>query len=173
MKLVQWLLYKLLHLLSRDTFATIDKATENKSLVGLCVKSEKDAYNLYNSHAFENGFGIRRCKQRFRSGNVSLIMKSYCCWKEGKKLQKGTENKMYTKLDYRSGCKAKLQFSISVDGEWTVSKHITDHNHSFCPIGQRPLLKSHRGVDHEYLEFIMLMKESGTKVSDIHRMLQK
>ncbi|CAH9085805.1 unnamed protein product [Cuscuta epithymum] len=80
---------------------------------------------------------------------------------------------MYTKLDYRSGCKAKLQFSISSDGEWTVSKHIIDHNHAFCPIGQRHLLKSHRGVDREYLEFIMLMKESGTKVSDVHRMLQK
>ncbi|CAH9068262.1 unnamed protein product [Cuscuta europaea] len=100
-------------------------------------------------------------------------MKSYCCWKEGKKLQKGTENKMYTKLDYRTGCKAMLQFSISCDGEWTVSKHIIDHNHAFCAIGQRHLLKSHRGVDREYLEFIMLMKESGTKVSDVHRMLQK
>ncbi|CAH9079359.1 unnamed protein product [Cuscuta epithymum] len=100
-------------------------------------------------------------------------MKSYCCWKEGKKLQKGTENKSYTKLDYRSDCKAKLQFSIGVDGDWTVSKHIIHHNHAFCAIGQRHLLKSHRGVDREYLEFIMLMKESGTKVSDIHRMLQK
>jgi len=148
-------------------------------LIGQSVNSEEEAYNLYNTYALRVGFGIRRDSQRLKADGSGITTKRYCCSKQGTKrsiLSKNEEHidtRSYRKKVTRVGCKAMVQFSIDRNGVWTVTRHDKIHNHPFCDLSKRHLLKSQRTVTPDQLELLKLMHSSRIKVSDVMRLLKK
>ena len=117
-------------------------------LIGQSVKSEQEAYDLYNTYGLRVGFSIRRDSQRTKADRIGITTKRYCCSKQGTKrnvAQKNEEHidrRSYSKRVTRVGCKAMIQFSVDGNGVWTVTRHDKVHNHPFCDLTKRHLLKS-------------------------------
>ncbi|XP_056697914.1 protein FAR1-RELATED SEQUENCE 5-like [Spinacia oleracea] len=80
---------------------------EPVSLEGSVVKDDDEAYELYNSHAFRNGFGTRKGKKEYRNGTKIVRQRFFVCAYEGFKKADGVVPKCYKKkligeLDARS-----------------------------------------------------------------------
>ncbi|XP_021837651.1 protein FAR1-RELATED SEQUENCE 5-like [Spinacia oleracea] len=122
---------------------------EPVSLEGSVVKEDDEAYELYNSHAFRNGFGTRKGKKEYRSGTRIVRQR-------------------------RIGCKASVQFDVDKKtGMYVLSKHCRLHNHSMVPANKRYLIRSHRHISKEHLAFLTTFTCSGTKLVDILRAMRK
>ncbi|KAI5656934.1 hypothetical protein M9H77_25727 [Catharanthus roseus] len=93
------------------------------SLVGIIVSSEKDAFKLYNDHAFRMGFSIRKENQKFRIGCNTKYMKQFYCYKRRKKCDKRKEEKAYTEVDVRTCYKEMIEFRFNDEVRWTVIKY--------------------------------------------------
>ncbi|XP_074297109.1 protein FAR1-RELATED SEQUENCE 5-like [Silene latifolia] len=127
------------------------------------VNNEQEAYDLYNDCAFLMGFSIRRSKQRKRSdGCGGISLKQYCCSKEG---CKKSDAKYYTKQDIRTDCKAMICCYVDEKGAYVVAKHNMVHNHKLCPGNKRHLLRSHRNVSKEDIDWLMNLVNSGMKTN--------
>ena len=87
-------------------------------------------------------------------------MKRFCCSKAGEKEKVAKENKCYSKLDIRSGCKAFIQFDVDENGVWTVTRHEKEHNHELCGSSKTHLLRSHKRVTKNQLIYLQHFKES-------------
>ncbi|XP_056698037.1 protein FAR1-RELATED SEQUENCE 5-like [Spinacia oleracea] len=122
---------------------------EPVSLEGSVVKDDDEAYELYNSHAFRNGFGTRKGKKEYRSGTRIVRQR-------------------------RTGCKASVQFDVDKKtGVYVLSKHSRLHNHSMVPANKRHLIRSHRHISKEQLAFLTTFTCSGTKLADVLRAMRK
>ncbi|XP_021729785.1 protein FAR1-RELATED SEQUENCE 5-like [Chenopodium quinoa] len=109
------------------------------------VKSDEEAYELYNSYAFKHGFEIKP----------------------------GEEPKVYQKRNFRTGCKAHIQFDVEKNsGLFVVVNHTMDHNHSRVPVSKRHLIRSHRKVTEEQVAMLSSLTESSIPVADAVRVLK-
>ncbi|KAI5664948.1 hypothetical protein M9H77_24271 [Catharanthus roseus] len=102
------------------------------SLVGSIVSSEKDAFKLYNDHAFRLEFSVRKGNQKFKAGYKTKYLKHFYCYKQGMKCNKGKGEKTYTKVNFRTGCKAMIEFR----------RRDVNHNDGFCDLNQRYFMHS-------------------------------
>ncbi|XP_019161018.1 PREDICTED: protein FAR1-RELATED SEQUENCE 5-like [Ipomoea nil] len=100
-------------------------------------------------------------------------MKRFFCAKAGYKQKPNSGVKLYSKIDMRTGCGAFVQFDVGGDGMWTVTKHLKEHNHELCSFGKSHLLRSHRRVGNNQLEYLKDMKSSGVALADGMRMVTK
>ncbi|OWM84071.1 protein FAR1-RELATED SEQUENCE 5-like [Punica granatum] len=116
----------------------------NDNLLGKIVRSEEEAYTLYNEYAYEKGFSIRKAKSRYYEGTRLIRQKEYVCSKEGfKEDPTPSETPSYNRLDVRTGCKAMIRFTVK-DDEWKVTHFIAEHNHELASTEERHLLRSAR-----------------------------
>ncbi|XP_056691713.1 protein FAR1-RELATED SEQUENCE 5-like [Spinacia oleracea] len=147
---------------------------EPVSLEGSVVKDDDEAYELYNSHAFRNGFGTRKGKKEYRNGTKIVRQRFFVCAYEGFKKADGVVPKCYKKIDRRTGCKASVQFDVDKKtGVYVLSKHSRVHNHSMVPANKRYLIRSHRNISKERLAFLTTFSCSGTKLADVLRAMRK
>jgi hypothetical protein len=82
--------------------------------VGMSFQSENDAYQMYNTYADNIGFSIRKSDIK-RRADKSISSKVIVCSKQGS----GS-----TRID----CGARIQFSVTKEGLWTVKNLVSDHN---------------------------------------------
>ncbi|XP_019189715.1 PREDICTED: protein FAR1-RELATED SEQUENCE 5-like [Ipomoea nil] len=135
-------------------------------LVGVVVNNGDEAFELYNGYAYRVGFSVRKCQQRYKASTKSIQMKRFFCAKAGYKEKPNSGVKIYSKIDIRTGCGALVQFEVGGDGMWTVTKHVKEHNHELCSFGKSHLLRSHRKVGNNNLEYLKDMKNSGVELAD-------
>jgi zinc finger SWIM domain-containing protein 3 len=88
----------------------------------MSFESEEKAYDMYNTYAGKIGFSIRKSDIK-RRGDGSISHKHIVCSSQG---HSQTEP---SKDTTRTGCNARVQFSVSKEGVWTVYKVVLDHNH--------------------------------------------
>ncbi|XP_021740854.1 protein FAR1-RELATED SEQUENCE 5-like [Chenopodium quinoa] len=151
------------------------EATESE-LFDRKVKSDEEAYDLYNSYAFKHGFGI--CKDRLnrrddkdRTPRQRFLVCSFAGFKQEKK--HGEQSKVYQKRNFRTGCKAHIQFDIDkVSGLYVVVNHTMVHNHSRVAVSKRHLIRSHRKVTNEQVVMMSSLTESSIPVADAVRVLK-
>ncbi|XP_021718622.1 protein FAR1-RELATED SEQUENCE 5-like [Chenopodium quinoa] len=146
------------------------------------VKFDEKAYELYNSYAFNHGFDIRKGKLNRREDKVTIRQRFFVCSFAGFKQEKkpGEEPKVYQKRNFRTGCKAHIQFDVDKNsGLFIVVNHIMDHNHSKVPVSKRHLIKSHRKlkehsifVSKEQIAMLSSLTESSIHVADTVRVLK-
>ncbi|KAL2906624.1 Protein FAR1-RELATED SEQUENCE 5 [Bienertia sinuspersici] len=123
------------------------------------VKSDQEAYELYNNYSFKHGFGTRKGKIERRANRVTIRQR----FKRVKKY--GEEPKVYQKGDFRTGCKAFIQFDVDKEsGLFIVVKHHMEHNHSRVPVSKRHLIRSHRKVSGEQVAMLNSLIENGIGV---------
>ncbi|XP_021852147.2 protein FAR1-RELATED SEQUENCE 5-like [Spinacia oleracea] len=137
------------------------------------VRSDDEAYEMYNDYAFRKGFSI--CKGLIRTSRRTglWIMRRFLCSNSGFEDVKKETLRKYERSEMRTGCTAFTQFSITKDGVWAVARHNMTHNHHMIPANKRYLLRSQRDITGEQLKYLSAMKASGCRVSDLLRAMRK
>ncbi|XP_021867369.1 protein FAR-RED ELONGATED HYPOCOTYL 3 [Spinacia oleracea] len=121
------------------------------------VRSDNEAYEMYNVYGFRKGFSI--CKGLIRTSRRTdlWIMRRFVCtaFKDVrfvdscfKDVKKETLRK-YERSELRTCCTAFIQLCITKDGVWTVVRHNMTHNHHMIPAAKRYLLRSQRDITEE------------------------
>ncbi|KAI5653543.1 hypothetical protein M9H77_30730 [Catharanthus roseus] len=78
---------------------------------------------------------------------------------------KGKGEKAHTKVDFRSGCKAMIEFRLNDDDYWTVSRHDVSHNHGFCDVNQRHFMHSQRQFTKNNAGYLRKLKDSEVSIT--------
>lgn len=156
-----------------EEVSPVTEICNEHSLVDTTVRSEEDAFELYNDYAYKLGFSVRKGRQKCKAGSGIKYLKQFTCYKEGKKCDRRNVNKCYSKADVRTNCKAMIEFRLNEKGGWTVSKHVTNHNHELCPANQKHLMRSQRTATKNHVGNFQEMKDSGISIVDDLTVLKK
>ncbi|KAJ1266146.1 hypothetical protein BS78_08G128500 [Paspalum vaginatum] len=81
---------------------------------GMSFESEEKAYDMYNDYAGKVGFSIRKSCQK-RRVDRTIYRKYIVCSGQGQR-----ENTESTKDTTRTGCDARVQFSVRREGVWPL-----------------------------------------------------
>jgi zinc finger SWIM domain-containing protein 3 len=134
--------------------------------VGMAFDSEEKAYDMYNTYAQHIGFSIRKSHTK-RRGDRTLRQKYLVCSNQD---HRETKSSRYIT---RTNCDARVQFSISKEGLWTVQKVVLDHNHYLASPNKRGKLRSHRSVEEADMKLIGQMRESGMKPAQVFEFMKE
>ncbi|KAJ1278028.1 hypothetical protein BS78_04G048800 [Paspalum vaginatum] len=103
------------------------------------------------------GFSIRKSYQKRRPKDYTISRKYMVCSSEGY-----TANNESSRDTARTGCSARVQFSISREGVWTVQKVVLDHNHYLTSPYKTHKLRSQRHI-----------REAGTKPAQVYEFMKQ
>ena len=136
--------------------------------VGMNFESEDKAYEMYNTYAGQVGFSIRKSQIKRRI-DKTISQKHMVCSSQGH--QKNESSKGTT----RTGCNARVQFSVSTsrEGVWTVQKVVFDHNHYLASPNKRQKLRSQRSVQEADRKLIAKIREAGMKPSEVYEFMKE
>uniref|UniRef100_A0A803KXZ1 FAR1 domain-containing protein n=1 Tax=Chenopodium quinoa TaxID=63459 RepID=A0A803KXZ1_CHEQI len=116
---------------------------------------------------------LNRRDDKDRTPRQRFLVCSFAGFKQEKK--HGEQSKVYQKRNFRTGCKAHIQFDIDkVSGLNVVVNHTMVHNHSRVPVSKRHLIRSHRKVmvTNEQVVMMSSLTESSIPVADAMRVLK-
>jgi len=147
----------------------VNKARQNLIIpeVGMTFQSEEKAYEMYNTYAGKIGFSVRKSRTKHRKDG-SLSQKYMVCSSQGQR-----ENESSQKDITRTGCDARVQFSISKEGIWTVQKVIQEHNHYLASPNKSHKLRSQRQVIEADKKLIGQIREAGMKPSQVYEFMKE
>jgi len=86
--------------------------------VGMAFHSEEKACEMYNAYAGKIGFSIRKSHSKLRE-DKTIYQKYIVCSSEGYRRNKSSQKDIT-----RTGCEARVQFSVSKEGIWTVHRRL-------------------------------------------------
>jgi hypothetical protein len=92
---------------------------------------EKDAYEMYNTYVGNTGFNIR--KSDIKRVDKSITLKLIVCSNQGS-------------CSARTDCGARILFTVSREGIWTVKNLVCDHNHYLASPNKKCKLRSQRYI---------------------------
>ncbi|XP_038981617.1 protein FAR1-RELATED SEQUENCE 5-like isoform X5 [Phoenix dactylifera] len=122
------------------------KANGNSQLepeVGMVFHSEDQAYLFYNRYAHRKGFSVRKGHLgRRKDGTVRNRV--FLCSNEGSRQEHSTHMTKKPREAVRTNCMARIEYKVSRDNVWVVSKIIYEHNHPLLRPHKAHLLRSHR-----------------------------
>jgi hypothetical protein len=107
--------------------------------VGMTFESEKDAYEMYNTYAEQIGFSIRK-NDTNRWVDKSIYSKLIVCSSQGFGETSSSQGST------RTGCNARIQFSVTREWIWTVHKIETRCNHYLANSNKKCKLRSQQHV---------------------------
>lgn len=111
--------------------------------VGMAFHSEDRAYLFYNKYAQRKGFSVRKGHLgRRKDGTVRNRV--FLCSNEGSRQKHSTHLTKKPREAIRTNCMARIEYKVSRDGIWVVSKIIYEHNHPLVRPHKAHLLRSHR-----------------------------
>ncbi|XP_058074594.1 protein FAR1-RELATED SEQUENCE 5-like [Magnolia sinica] len=124
---------------------TGEKLDEEPKL-GMEFNSEENAYEFYNKYAGKIGFSVRK-SSCIKSNDGIVTKKVFCCYKEGRKQKdKRTNRAKYRRPDIRTGCLAKMSIKLQVNGKYSVTKFVAEHNHEVISPSEVHMLRSQRAL---------------------------
>jgi len=103
--------------------------------VGMCFESENEAYEMYNTYAGMVGFSIRKSDIKCRA-DKTIYSKLIVCSNQGH-AESGSSH-----ATTRTGCNARIKFSVSREGIWTVKIVELHHNHVLSTPKKKHMLRS-------------------------------
>jgi hypothetical protein len=136
-------------------------------IVGQTFESEEQAYEMYNTYAGKVGFSIRKSKTKHRRDG-SLCQKFIVCSNQGFR-----ENEKSQKDVTRTGCDARVQFSISKEGIWRVQKVVEQQNHYLASPNKAHKLRSQRQVIEADKKLIGQIREAGMKPTQVYEFMKE
>ncbi|PKA52635.1 Protein FAR1-like sequence 5 [Apostasia shenzhenica] len=126
---------------------------QSEPKVGLVFHSEEQAYNFYNSYAKRKGFSVRK-GHLSRRKDGSIRDRHYLCSNEGTRQEHRTHVTKKPRALERTNCLARIEFKVSRDNIWTISKYIDEHNHLLASPNKIHMLRSHRAKVPPHRAFI-------------------
>lgn len=114
--------------------------------VGMLFRSEEQAYWFYNKYAHRKGFSVRKGHLgRRKDGTVRN--RHFLCSNEGSRQKHCTHVTKKPRDTVRTNCMARIEFKVSRENTWVVSKIIYEHNHPLVRPHKAHLLRSHRRAE--------------------------
>ncbi|KAG0485434.1 hypothetical protein HPP92_009513 [Vanilla planifolia] len=146
---------------SSKDFKVIDRSISQKAFdslllepkVGMLFHSEDEAYDFYNSYAKRKGFSVRK-GHLSRRKDGSVRDRHYLCSNEGSRQEHRTHVTKKPRAIERTNCLARVEFKVSRDNLWTISKYIDEHNHPLASPNKIHMLRSHRAKFPPHRAFI-------------------
>ncbi|CAN6268724.1 unnamed protein product [Urochloa humidicola] len=135
-------------------------------VVGMTFESEEKAYEMYNTYAGKVGFSVRKSTTKRRKDG-SISQKYIVCSNQG---HRETES---SKDSTRTGCGARVQFSVSKEGVWLVQKVVVDHNHYLASPNKSHKLRSQRCVNEADRMLIGMIREAGMKPAQVYEFMKQ
>jgi hypothetical protein len=114
------------------------------------------------------GSVLGRALKKKRLKDDTISQKYIVCSSEGH--WKNTES---SKDVTRTGCNARVQFSVSREGVWTVQKVVLDHNHYLASPNKSHKLRSQRHVIEADKMLISHIREAGMKPSQVYEFMKQ
>ena len=141
--------FELLLFVAVGTNAIVYKEGEISELLRKQVRSDDEAYEMYNNYAFRHDFSIRKGVVRYVGISSFWSGRKYLCSNACLKDTSSKIPRKYHKLNYRTCCEAFVEFVIDNYGVWTCVHHNMVHNHDMIPLEKRHLLRSQRKIQGE------------------------
>ncbi|CAL9071935.1 unnamed protein product [Musa textilis] len=113
--------------------------------VGMVFHSEDQAYMFYNNYAQRKGFSVRK-GHLGRRKDGTIRNRVFLCSNEGARQKHSTHVTKKPREVVRTNCMARIEYKVSRDGIWVVSKIIYEHNHPLVRPHKAHLLRSHRRI---------------------------
>jgi len=135
--------------------------------VGTVFNSEDKAYEIYNTYAGKVGFSTRKGHSARRE-DKTIYQKYIVCSNKGYR-----QNKSSQKDITRTGCHARVLFSVSKEGIWKVQKVILDDNHYLASPNKLHKLKSQRRFREADRMLIGQIREAGMKPSQVYEFMKE
>ena len=134
--------------------------------VGMTFESEDKAFEMYNTYAGKVGFSVRRSNTK-RRADGSISQKYIVCSSQGHRKSESSKDTT------RTSCDARVQFSVSKEGVWTVQKIVTEHNHYLASPDKSHKLRSQRRVNEADRMLIGQIREVGMKSSQVYEFMKQ
>jgi len=83
------------------------------------------------------------------------------------------ENESSQKDNTRIGCNARVQFTVSREGIWTVQKVVLDHNHYLASPNKSHKLRSQRCIIEADRKLIGQIREVGMKPAQVYEFMKE
>lgn len=132
-----------------------------RPIVGMSFDCEDQAYEMYNSYAGQVGFSVRKSRSKHRQDG-SLCQKYFVCSGQGHRKNEASQRDIT-----RTGCDARVQFSISKEDVWTMQKVVLEHNHYLASPNKTHKLRSQREIIEADRKLIGQARRSGMKPSQV------
>ncbi|CAM0949083.1 unnamed protein product [Alopecurus aequalis] len=121
--------------------------------VGSFFVSLDEAYEFYNIHSWESGFGVRYGASSMDSHGTKCIQQFVCAC-EGKPTK---DSNTFRQCE----CTASVLLLRSRDGGWCVCEHQVGHNHPLSKMcAQRSSWHSHSSIDKNTRDLIRQLREN-------------
>jgi hypothetical protein len=124
----------------------------------MTFQSEKDAYEMYNTYAGNIGFSIRKSNIK-RRADKSTSSKVIVCSKQGS----GST---------RTDCGARIQFTVTREGVWTIKNVVPDHNHYLASPNKKCKLRSQQQVIDADRQLIAQIREARMRPSQVYEFME-
>nr|XP_019706634.1 protein FAR1-RELATED SEQUENCE 5 isoform X2 [Elaeis guineensis] len=111
--------------------------------VGMVFHSEDQAYLFYNKYAHRKGFSVRK-GHLGRRKDGTIRNRVFLCSNEGSRQKHCAYMTKKPREAVRTNCMARIEYKVSRDNAWVVSKMIYEHNHPLVRPHKAHLLRSHR-----------------------------
>jgi FAR1 DNA-binding domain/MULE transposase domain len=111
--------------------------------VGMVFCSEHQAYQFYNKYAHSKGFSVRK-GHLGRRKDGTIWNRYFLCSNQGARQKHCTHVTRKPRDAVRTNCMARIEFKVTPDNTWVVSKVIYEHNHPLVRPHKAHLLRSHR-----------------------------
>jgi len=121
--------------------------------VGMAFQSAKKAFDMYNTYAGQVGFSVRKGNSKLRGD--------------------GTSRQKYFVCKSCSVCNARVQFSVSREGIWTVQKVVLEHNHYLAIPNKREKLRSQRSVQEADRKLIGEIRKAGMQPAQVYEFMKE
>ena len=146
----------------------VDKAGQTLIVpeVGMAFKSEDQAYEMYNTYAGKVGFSVRKSHTK-RRVDGSISQKYIVCSNQGYRESESSQDAK------RTGCNARIQFSVNREGTWRVQKVVLDHNHDLASPNKSHKLRSQRRVIEADKRLISQIREAGMKPAQVYEFMKE
>jgi zinc finger SWIM domain-containing protein 3 len=113
---------------------------------------------MYNTYAGNIGFSIRKSDIK-RRADKSTSSKVIVCSKQGS----GST---------RTDCGARIQFTVTREGVWTIKNVVPDHNHYLASPNKKCKLRSQRQVIDADRQLIAQIREARMRPSQVYEFME-
>ena len=143
-----------------------DRGTEVvvNPVLGTIFDSLAEAYEFYNLHSWEVGFGIRYGKSR-QNVSGTKCMQEIVCGCAGKPERENSSS-------MRSNCAAMLRLHRTDDGGWYVSENRAAHNHEMLRTCAEKLhWPSHRHIDTYTRDLVKQLRQNNVNLGKVYSII--
>ncbi|XP_058068737.1 protein FAR1-RELATED SEQUENCE 5-like [Magnolia sinica] len=132
---------------SQHVLVNVDENLDEEPELGMEFSSDESAFQFYNRYAKNTGFSARRGWVKKADDDTIILKRRFCCSKEGKKRDKKQgEPPKFRRPITRTNCLASMMIKLQMNGKYSVTKFVAEHNHEVITPTKVHMLRSHRGM---------------------------